>query len=65
MWKLLIVIVADEIYNFLEKTDLLQEVQKGCQRNSLGTKNQLLTDKAVMKKCRRRKVGLSMFWIDY
>ena len=58
MWKLLTDIVADEIYNHLEENDLLVEEQKGCRRNSRGTKYHLLTDKAVMKHCRRRKVGL-------
>ena len=32
---------------------------------SRGTKDQLLIDRAVRKNCRRRKVGLSMVWIDY
>ena len=29
------------------------------------TKDQLLIDKAIMENFRRRKVGLSMVWIDY
>ena len=29
------------------------------------TKDQLLIDKAIMENFRRRKVGLSMIWIDY
>ena len=65
MWKLITGIVADEIYNHLEENDLLPEEQKSCRRNSRGTKDQLLIDKAVMKNRRRRKVGLSMVWIDY
>ena len=63
-WKLLTGIVADEIYNHLEENDLLPGEQKGCRRNSRGTKDQLLIDKAVMKNCRRRKVGLSMVSIE-
>ena len=63
-WKLITDIVADEIYNHLEENDLLPEEQKSCRRNSRGTKDQLLIDKAVMKNC-RRKVGLNMVWIDY
>ena len=59
MWKLLTGIVADEIYNHLEGNDLLPEEQKGCRRNSKGTKDQLLIDKAVMENCRRRKVRLA------
>ena len=60
MWKLITGIAADEIYNHLEENDLLPEEQRGCRRNSRGTKDQLLIDKAIMKNCRRRKVGLSM-----
>ena len=65
MWKLLRGIVADEIYNNIEANDILLAEQKGCRRKSRGTKDQLLIDKAVMKNCRRRKVGLGMLWIDY
>ena len=58
-------IVADEINNHLEENDLLPEEQKGCRRNSRGTRDQLLIAKAVIKNCRRRKVELSMVWIDH
>ena len=65
MWKLLTGIIAHEINNHLEDNYLLPDEQKGCHRNSRGTKDQLLINKAVMKNCRRRKIGLSMVWIDY
>ena len=65
MCKLFTSIVADEIYNHLKENDLSPEEQKGCRRNRRGTKDQLLIDKAVMKNCRRRKVGLSMVWVNY
>ena len=65
MRKFITGIVADEIYNHLEKNDLLPEEKKGCRRNSRGTKYQLLIDRAAMKNCKRRKVGLSMVLIDY
>ena len=64
-WKLITVIVADEIYNHPEEDDLITEDQKGCCRNNRGTIVQLLIDKAVTKNCSIRKVGLSMVWIDY
>ena len=65
MWKLVISIIADLIYELLERTNLLPEQQKVCRRNSRGTKDQLLIDNAIMKNCKRRMVGLSMIWIDY
>ena len=60
MWKLLLGIVTDEIYNHLEENDLLPEKQKRCRRNSRGTKDQLLTDKTVIKNCAGGKAGLCM-----
>jgi len=33
--------------------------------NCRGTKDQLLTDKAIIKNCKRRKTNLCMVWIDY
>ena len=65
MWKLFTGIMSDEIYKHLETNKALPEEQKGCRRNSRGTKDQLLIDKMVMKNCRKRQVGLSMVWIDY
>ena len=57
--------LSDEIYYHLEENDLLPEGQKGCRRNSRCTKDELIIDKAVMKNCKRRKIGLSMVWVDY
>ena len=48
IWKLHTGIVADEICNHLEENDLLPEEQKGCRRNSRGTKDELLIVKTVM-----------------
>ena len=64
MWKLLTGILADEMYNYLEK-DLLPDEQKGCWRGARGTKDQLLIDKMIMKNCKRRQIGLGMAWVDY
>ena len=60
MWKLLLGIVTGEIYNHLEENDLLPDEQKGFRRNSRDTKDQLLTDKTVIKNFRGRKAGLCM-----
>ena len=65
MWKSLTRIVADEIYKHLEENNPLPEDEKDYPRNRRGTKDQLLTDKTIMKNSRRRKVRLSMVWIDY
>ena len=60
MWKLHTGIVADD----LGETDLLLKDQKGCCRNSTGTKDLWLIDKVVMKNC-SRMARFSMVWIDY
>ena len=65
MWKLLTGIFAGKIYEHLESNDLLPDEQKGCRKNSRGTKDQLLIDKAVLKQAKLMKHSLSMAWVDY
>ena len=65
LWKLLTGMLAEEIYQHLEKQELLPEEQKGCRKKSRGTKDQLLIDRMILRNCKRRKTGLSMAWIDY
>ena len=65
MWKLLTGVIAEEMYNYLEREKILPEEQKGYKRGSRGTKDQLLIDKTVLKDCRKRHTNLSMAWIDY
>ena len=65
MWKLLTGVIAEEMYNYLEREKVLPEEQKGCKRGSRGTKDQLLINKSVLKDCRKRHANLSMVRIDY
>ena len=65
MWKLLTVIISEDMYCFMENENLFAEEQKGCRRKSRGTKDQLLIDKAVLKDCRKRRTNIAMAWIDY
>jgi hypothetical protein len=65
MWKLMTGVIADSMYDFLEENGILPVEQKGCKRNSRGTKDQLLIDKMVLKDCRKRRTNLMMAWIDY
>ena len=57
-------IFSEEIYNPLNQYELLPEEQKGCRKQSRGTKDQLLIDKAIIRNCKKRKVGLTIGWID-
>ena len=65
MWKLLTGIIANKLYNHLIHNQLLPNEQKGCRRNSRGTKDQLIIDKAIQRNCRRTCKGLAVGWIDY
>ena len=42
IWKLLTSIISDQLHDFLEKEKVLPEEQKGCKRNTRGTKDRLL-----------------------
>ena len=58
-------IVAKSIYNILDVNDNIPVEQRGCKKESRGTKHQLLIDKTILRDCRRRHTNLGMAWIDY
>lgn len=64
-YKWLTGIYSDELYEHLENNNYLESEQKGCIRNKLGTKDQLLINKTILEDCKRRGKNLSMAWIDY
>ena len=65
MGKLCKRVLADTTYQHLDRKSLSPEEQKGCRRNSRGTKDQLLIDKMIFRNCRRRKTGLGIVWVGY
>ena len=65
MWKLLTGVIAEEMYNYLEREKIIPEKQKECKRRSRGIKDQLLIEKTVLKDCKKRRTNLSMAWTDY
>ena len=64
MWKLMTGIISTAIFNYLNSNDRLPIEQKGCRKESRGTKDQLLIDKTVMNDCRKRHTNLGMSWVD-
>ena len=58
-------IVSEDIYCFMENENLFPEEQKSCRRKSRGTKDQLLSDKAILKDYVKRRINLAMALIDY
>ena len=59
-YKLLTGIIADSIYTHLDRGQFLEEEQKGCIRNRMGTKDQLMINKTILEDARRRARNLSM-----
>ena len=64
-YKLVTGIISDRLYAHLSTNNLLSEQQKGCIKDTLGTKDQLLLNKAILENCRKRATNLSMAWLDY
>ena len=62
MWKLLIGIISERLYNYLVETNTVPHQQNSCKRKCIGTKDQLLIDKMVMMNTKIRKTNLSMAW---
>ena len=60
MWKPLTEIIANSVYECLEMHNFFLAEQKGCRRNSRGTKDQLLIDKMVLNDCKKRHTNLGM-----
>ena len=65
MWKALTAVLADKLYAHLENQGIIGDEQKGCRRNTRGTKDHLLVEKAVLRDCKSRKTNLAIGWIDY
>ena len=65
LWKLLISIINEKVYDQLNQQNLLPKEQKGCRRKIRGTKIQLLIDKTVVRNSRRMKTDLNGPWIDF
>ena len=65
LWKLFTSIFSDSIYQHLDQNELLPVEQKGCRKNSRGTKDQLIIDKMILRNCRKRNTNLVMGWVDY
>jgi len=65
IFKLLTDIIAEHIHGCLDRNGLLPVEQKGCRKNTQGTRDQLLIDKMVLKNCRIIHTNLNMAWINY
>ena len=60
MWKLLTSVLAEKVYAHLSEKKVLPDEQKGCRKDSRGTKDQLLIDKQILKYCKKHQRSLAM-----
>ena len=58
-------VLAEKVYAHLSEKNVLPDEQKGCRKDSQGTKDQLLIDKQILKHCKKHQRSLAMGWIDY
>ena len=65
MYKILISLITERTYNFLDNNNILPTEQKGCKRESYGFKDQLMIDKMLLENNRSSCKNLSTAWIDY
>ena len=55
--------IGGQFMNILKERVYCQRNRRAVEKNSRGTKDQLLIDKMTLKNCRRRKTGLGMVWV--
>ena len=55
LWKLFSFLIGELIYKHLNEANVLPSEQKGCRKNSRGTKDHLLVDKLVMDMAKQKK----------
>ena len=65
MYKILISLITERTYNFLDNNNILPTEQKGCKRESYGFKDQLMIDKMLLENNRSSCKNLSTAWKDY
>ena len=65
MSKLLTSVLVEKVYAHLSERNVLPYEQKGCRKDSRGTKDQLLIDKQILKHCKKHQSNVAMGWIDY
>ena len=65
MWKLLIDVMADQIYGHLDQQKLLPEERTRWRKTSRGSNDLLFIDWPVIREIKSRKKSLPITWIDW
>ena len=64
MWKLLIGVIADQIYGHLDQQKLLPEEKTRWRKTSTGSNDLLYIDWPVIREIKSRKKNLPITWAD-
>ncbi|KAL0867793.1 hypothetical protein ABMA27_008500 [Loxostege sticticalis] len=65
IYKLITSCITNKIIVHLEAHKIIAEEQKGCRRNHMGCKEQLIIDSTILKHASSRSRNLSIGYIDY
>ena len=65
IYKFLTSCIANKIYTHCDENTILAEEQKGCRKNSQGSKEQLIIDAVVMNQVHSKKRNIYTTFIDY
>lgn len=65
IYKILTATISEKIYNHLLQYNILTNEQKGCRKGSMGCKEQLIIDEAVMQQAYQQNRNLHTCYIDY
>ena len=65
IWNLLTGIISEELYDHIERHNLLSDEQRGSRKNTRRTKNQLMIDQAALRDSKKRRTNLANAWLDY
>ena len=56
-------VLAEKIYSHLDRDNVLPCEQKGCHKGKQRIKDHLLTNKRMLRDCKRKHTNLVMSWI--
>ncbi|KAL0822073.1 hypothetical protein ABMA28_005438 [Loxostege sticticalis] len=65
LYKLITSCITNKLNSHIENNKILSEEQKGCRRNHLGCKEQLVIDSIILKHAHKHKRNINITYIDY
>ncbi|KAL0803287.1 hypothetical protein ABMA28_017234 [Loxostege sticticalis] len=65
LYKLITSCITNKLNTHIENNNILAEEQKGCRRNHMGCKEQLVIDSIILKHAHQRRININITYIDY